>query len=129
MSGARLPDAVLDVLQMVGKGGLALALLYSGAVLAEKPLSPSGAWRPLSWLSGMKLIALPALALAVVRGLGVPDPIATQAVLQAAMPVMAQAGLYAARFGGEPALASRAAFLTTLLCAATVPFFVGLAGG
>lgn len=128
MSGIHLPAAVMDLLQMVGKGGLALALLYSGAVLAETAISPKGSVRPLAWVSVMKLGVMPALALLAVRWFGIPEPIGMQVVLQAAMPCMAQAGLYAARFGGEPGLASKAAFLTTALCVITVPFFVGLAG-
>ncbi len=127
MAGIRLPAAVMDVLLMVGKGGLALALLYSGAVLAEKTISPAGSIRPLAWLTAIKLGIMPALALVIVRAFGVPEPIGGQVVLQAAMPCMAQAGLYAARFGGEPGLASKAAFLTTALCVLTVPFFAGLA--
>lgn len=128
MTGIHVPAAVMDLLSMVGKGGLALALLYSGAVLAEKAISPAGSLRPLAWVTALKLVAMPALALLAVRGFGIGEPIGPQIVLQAAMPCMAQAGLYAARFGGEPGLASKAAFLTTALCALTVPFFVGLAG-
>lgn len=128
MTGIHVPAAIMETLQMVGKGGLALALLYSGAVLAENTISPAGSVRPLAWVTSLKLVAMPGIALLVVRGLAIPDPIGVQIVLQAAMPCMAQAGLYAARFGGDSALASKAAFLTTALCVLTVPFLVGLAG-
>lgn len=128
MTGTALPAPVMELLRVLGGSAIPLALLYVGAVLAERPLDLRGDVRPLAALATVKLAVLPALALLVVGRAGVPEPIRTQAVLQAAMPCMAQAGLYAARFGGDAGLGSKASFVTTLLCLLTVPFIMGRLG-
>ncbi len=125
LTGTHLPELPLEVLRSLGACAIPLALVYTGAVLAEQTLSAGGDLVPLAWIAAGKLAVLPALAFAAVRALNVPEPIASQTVLQAAMPCIAQAGLYTARFGGDVRLASRAAFLTTILCVVTVPFILG----
>ncbi len=121
MTGTTLPAWLMEVLELLGGTAIPLALVYAGAILVEHPLLHLGDARPLAMVAAVKLVVMPALALFVVRHWGVPEPIGSQAVLQASMPCMAQAGLYAARFGGEPGLAGRASFLTTTLCLFTVP--------
>lgn len=128
MTGTTLPAWLMEVLELLGSTAIPLALVYAGAILVEHPLLHLGDARPLAVVAGIKLVVLPALALFIVRRFAVPDPIGSQAVLQASMPCMAQAGLYASRFGGEPGLAGRASFLTTTLCLFTVPLFMGQIG-
>ncbi len=125
MAGWTIPPLVLELLKVVAAGAIGLALIYSGAVLGEEHLSFARDLRALSVLAVVKLALFPALALAAVRALDAPGPIAFQAVLQASMPVMAQAGIYVDRFGGDAGFASRAAVFTSLLCLVTVPFWMG----
>jgi predicted permease len=128
MTRTALPAPVMELIRVLGGSAIALALLYAGAVLAEQPLDLRRDLQPVSAIAAVKLVALPALALLAVGATQAPEPIRTQAVLQAAMPCMAQAGLYAARFGGDPGLASKATFATTLLCLVTVPLAMGRLG-
>ena len=128
MAGWTVPGPLLDILKIVAGGAIGLALIYSGAVLGEERLSFARDARALAVLAGVKLVVFPLLALLAVRAVAAPGPIAFQAVLQAAMPCMAQAGLYVDRFGGDTGFASRAAVLTSLLCLVTVPFFLGQTG-
>lgn len=128
LTGTALPRPVVGLLKLVGDSSIPLALIYSGAVLAEQRLSLGRDVRPLAWIALVKLVAVPAVAVLVLRLLAVPEPMGTQALLQAAMPCMAQAGLYVARFGGDTGLASKSALLTTALCVITVPFFLSLGG-
>ncbi len=125
MAGWHVPAMLMEILRVLGGSAISLALVYAGAVLAEEHLAVGADARPLAAIVGVKLVLLPALALGAIRWGSVGEPIATQALLQAAMPCMAQAGLYAARFGGDAGLASKASFLTALLCLVTVPFFMG----
>jgi len=125
MAGWTIPPLLLDILKVVAAGAIGLALIYSGAVLGEERLSFAHDFRALSVLAVVKLVVLPALTLLAVRAVAAPGPIAFQTVLQASMPVMAQAGIYVDRFGGDTGFASRAAVFTSLLCLVTVPFFVG----
>lgn len=128
MTGTTLPGWLMEVLDLLGSTAIPLALVYAGAILVEHPLLHVGDARPLAMVAAVKLVVMPAMALLAIRQFGVPEPIGSQTVLQAAMPCMAQAGLYAARFGGEPGLAGRASFLTTTLCVFSVPIFLGQLG-
>jgi len=128
LSGTRLPPSLVALLKLVGNSSIPLALIYSGAVLAEQKLALGRDLKPLIWVSAVKLVAVPAVAVAVLRLWAIPEPMASQSVLQAAMPCMAQAGLYVARIGGDTGLASKASLVTTALCVVTVPFFLSFAG-
>jgi len=128
MAGWTVPPLVLEIIRVVAAGAIGLALIYSGAVLGEERLSFARDFRALAVLSVVKLVVIPALAILAVRAVAAPGPIAFQTVLQASMPVMAQAGIYVDRFGGETGFASRAAVLTSLLCLVTVPFCMGRLG-
>jgi len=127
-SGIRLPEALLSVLKMVGSSVIPLGLIYSGAVLAEQKLAIGSDARSLAFMSAVKLVVLPLIALAFLSRFRVPEPMASQAILQAAMPCMAQSGIYVAHMGGDTSFASKAAVVTTILCVLTVPFFLGMHG-
>jgi hypothetical protein len=127
-SGVVLPGLLVDVLKMVGASAIPLGLIYSGAVLADQRLSIAGHTRALGMMALVKLVAVPALALAVLRLAPVPEPMALQCLLQASMPCMAQAGIYVSRFGGDTSFAGKTSVVTTILCMATVPFFLGVHG-
>ena len=127
-SGVRLPPVLLEVLKMVGSSLIPLGLIYSGAVLAEQKLILGADTRSLVFMSAIKLVILPLIALAFLSRVRVPEPMASQAILQAAMPCMAQSGIYVAHMGGDVSFASKAAVVTTILCVVSVPFFLGIHG-
>jgi len=126
MTGTRLPEWLLDALRLLGNSAIPLAMICVGAVMAEQPLGFGRDLKPLLFVSAEKLVVVPLLAVMALGRVAVPEPMHTQAILQAAMPCMAQAGLYTVRFGGDVGLASRAAFLTTVLSIITVPLFLGM---
>jgi malate permease and related proteins len=128
LSGTHVPDILTEVLKMIGASGIPLALLCVGAVMAEQGVDLRKDWRPVSVMVAGKMLILPGLVLALVKWGGLGAPLGPHAVLQAAMPCMAQAALYVVRFGGDIRLAGAASFATTLVAALTVPFFMGLIG-
>lgn len=126
LSGTVLPQAVLEFMRLLGNSAIPIALLCVGGVLAEQGIKLASDWRPLAVMTGAKLLLVPAIALVVVKFAGLPEPLSSQAVLQAAMPCMAQAAIFVSRFGGDARLAGASSFLTTLVSALTVPFFLGM---
>jgi hypothetical protein len=128
VSGVRLPGTLMEVLKMLGGSMIPLGLIYSGAVLAEQRLEIGSDARSVAVMSGVKLVVLPVLTLLILKRVPVPEPMASQAILQAAMPCMAQSGIYVARLGGDTSYASKVAVATTILCVVTVPFFLGIHG-
>lgn len=126
LTGTAMPEALTEFMRLLGNSAIPVALLCVGGVLAEHGIRLSADWRPLTVLTAAKLLMAPAAALMAVRVFGLAEPLSSQAVLQASMPCMAQAALYTARFGGDARLAGASTFLTTLLSAATVPFFLGM---
>ena len=126
LTGTKVPGMLMEVLKLIGGSAIPLALLCVGGVMAEQRISFSKDWRPVVVMTAGKMLFLPAAVLLAVRWGGIGEPLGSAAVLQAAMPCMAQAALYVVRFGGDTRLASSASLVTTLSAAVTVPFFMGL---
>jgi len=126
LSGLTLPAPLMESLKMLGDSSVPFALLCVGGILVEEGLHLNRHGRALSMVVGLRLLAMPLLAFMTVRLGWLREPFGFQAVLQASMPVMAQAAIYTARFGGDVQFAGAASFLTTVLCIVTVPFFLGL---
>ena len=113
------PPAVREILDVVAAPLLPCMALAVGMRLSWR--LPHGARVAVVVVVVGKLLILPALALILGRGLGLPAPLLSVAVLQTAMPVMitVSALLQAARLA--PALAVAAVGTTTLLSMATLP--------
>ena len=126
LSGTRVPAMLMDVLKLIGGSAIPLALLCVGGVMAEQRISFKQDWRPVLLMTAGKMLVVPGLVFWAVRWSGLPSPLGPAAVLQAAMPCMAQAALYVVRFGGDARLASSTSFITTLSAAVTVPLFMNL---
>jgi len=126
LSGTVLPEALIEFVRLLGNSAIPIALLCVGGVLAEQGIRLSANWRPLAVMTGAKLLAAPVIVLVVLKVTGLPEPLSSQAVLQASMPCMAQAALFVSRFGGDARLAGASSFLTTLVSAVTIPFFLGM---
>ncbi len=126
LSSTHVPELVAEMLKLIGGSAVPLALLCVGCVMAEQGVDVARDWRPVTVMTVGKMLILPAAAVAAVRAGWLGEPLGSLAVLQAAMPCMAQAALYVVRFGGDTKLAGSASFVTTLAAAATVPLFLGL---
>lgn len=128
LTRTHVPDILVEVLKLIGASAIPLALLCVGGVMAVQGIDIKRDWRPVSVMVLGKMLVLPALVLVLVRWGGLGAPLGPHAVLQAAMPCMAQAALYVVRFGGDIRLAGAASFVTTLTAAITVPLFMRLLG-
>jgi len=78
-------------------------------------------------LSAVRLILIPLVVFVMLRPFHFDTTVATTMVLLSAAPVAANAVMFAAQFGGDAKLASKAVALTTLISMLTMPVFSVLA--
>lgn len=123
-TGVALPSQITEALKLVGAATPPLAIIVLGAVLAHT----AAGWpekRSLAIVAGVKLVALPLIALAYLRFSPPSDPVfAFILMVQAAAPPATNTLLLAQRHGGDVALVARTLFTTYLLAVVTLPFWL-----
>lgn len=123
------PVWLFEPIEALGKSTLPLAMLATGAILAQSGAIWQGRGRLLGSLGAYKLLILPGLAYLCLKPLqngpfgGVG---AALVLLQAAMPSLASAGIYAKRFGGDAPLAAAGSLASTLASPLTIPLWMAL---
>lgn len=129
-AGLRLPGWTLRALEPLGAATTPLAFMFLGMRIDLR-----GAWQaraPIAAISGIKLLALPLLALLGARALRVPAEATAVGVLQSAMPTAIVAAVIAEETGCDARLAAGAVAATLALgitvIAASGPLFRALAG-
>ncbi|MEQ8813315.1 MAG: AEC family transporter [Thalassobaculum sp.] len=124
--GIGLHPLLADGLDLLARGALALGLLAVGAGLRWTAIR-SG-WTALLLSNLLKLVAVPALTLALAGPLGLSGVALQVAVLFNALPSSASTYVFARALGGDHAL--MAAILTTqvAMAAVTLPLFIALVG-
>ncbi len=125
LAGWPLAGAAAHLLELLGNAALPLGLLAVGAGLSlARGTLPLPA---LAWWSGVKLVALPAIAFALGPVLGL-SPLERQiAVVMAAVPTAPSAYILAMQMGGHGAPVAMLISSGTLLAALTLPFWIALA--
>jgi hypothetical protein len=117
--GLTLPGAPDRILAMLGQAAVPVALFSLGMALAGFRMSGEG--RTLTLLCVLKLLAYPALAhVSAAHIFALPPLWVSLVVLMAAMPVGANAYLFAARYDRGAATVSAAIAVSTLLAVVTV---------
>ena len=117
LTGARLPDALMQVLSMLAPVAAPVALLVIGAAVSDLP--PAGVGGPaVARVVAGKLIGHPLAVLAGLYLLGPPpQALLTSGVLIASVPMLSIYALFGQRWGNEPLAA------TALIGATVVSFF------
>ncbi|MBW8849137.1 MAG: AEC family transporter [Xanthomonadales bacterium] len=124
---AEPPTWIAGGLQRLSEALLPLAMLTIG--LSVKLALPRDELKPLAAGLLLKLALLPALALPLVRLLGLHGEMARTTVLESAMPSMVTAGALAIAHGLAPRLAAAMVGYGVLLSLATLPLWAGLGLG
>ncbi|MCA0269736.1 MAG: AEC family transporter [Bacteroidetes bacterium] len=124
---AEPPTWIAGGLQRLSEALLPLAMLTIG--LSVKLALPRDELKPLAAGLLLKLALLPALAVPLVRLLGLHGEMARTTVLESAMPSMVTAGALAIAHGLAPRLAAAMVGYGVLLSLATLPLWAGLALG
>lgn len=116
--GLPLPDALWDTFDVIGKAALPMALLSVGAGLRLRALKSAG------WSVGvgafLKLIAAPAITIAVCLALGFSGPAALVAVIFTAPPASVSSYQMTKAMGGDADLMAASITVQTVAAAVTM---------
>ncbi|MFZ2635187.1 MAG: AEC family transporter [Rectinemataceae bacterium] len=121
-----LPVAVNEAINLMAGTTTPLSMVLVGATLADVPLRGLLSGKAVWIGSAMRLAVMPALFFGVIRLSGASGMAFDVALLLIAMPAAAQSVIFAARYGGDVALASRTVFVSTILSIVTIPFVASL---
>ena len=124
--GLPLPQLGFQVLDMIGKGALGLALLAVGAGLRFG--EAMAAKSPVAAAVLLKLLAMPALMALWLWVFGVTGTPAAVALLSAAVPTGSGAYVLARKMGGDAALVANILTAQVIAAALTIPLVLSLAG-
>lgn len=123
LSGADLPGPLDETLKLLGTAVAPLCLVLIGISLAYSRVR--GAVRSALLISGLKLLALPAVVLLVAHwGFGLTGLPLQVAVLLAALPTGSNALIFAQRYRSQEAEATTAIVLSTLAFVLTAPLWL-----
>lgn len=124
LSGLSLPVMAAQVLDMIGRGALGLALLTVGAGLH---FGEAVAHRvTIGLATGLKLLGMPALMYATLAIFGVTGVPAAVALLCAAVPTGSGAYVLARQMGGDAPLVANILTLEVICAAVTIPLVLTL---
>ncbi|MEW1833728.1 AEC family transporter [Microbacterium sp. NPDC079995] len=129
-TGIPLPPIVLDPLQLVANAAVPILLISYGISLnGQRVLGPSGRRRDILLATGLKLVAMPAVAWAVAALLFRLSPAEVLVVtVLAALPTAQNVFNYAQRYDTGRTIARDTVFLTTLGCVPVLFLVVLLLG-
>jgi len=123
-----VPAALADAAQSVGGIASPLALLLTGAALAEIDFSKSVLDREVPALVVGKLVISPLLAILAVKGLHLPPMMATIVVILAGMPTFVRSIVLTDQLGWDSQQTAMGVLVTTVVSFMTVPLILQLLG-
>lgn len=126
LSGLELPGMALEVLDMIGRGALGLALLTVGAGLRLG--DAISAWPPIAAAAVLKLLAMPLIMAGTLMLMGVEGQAFAVAMLCAAVPTGSGAYVLARQMGGDAPMVANMLTLQVIAAALTIPLVLYLAG-
>lgn len=122
--GLSLPATAVQVLDMIGRGALGLALLTVGAGLHFGEAAAAKVTVGLATV--LKLLAMPALMYVMLRLFGVDGTPAAVAILCAAVPTGSGAYVLARQMGGDAPLVANILTAQVICAAVTIPLVLAL---
>ena len=121
----QIPQPIMAPLELLAKAAIPIALLSIGATMDWRALARLDRFS--AAIAAIKLVALPAFALACGVALGLAPGIASVLVVFAALPTASAAHVLASAFGAERRLVATLIAQTTLLSAISLPLWITIA--
>lgn len=125
-TGAGVPPIVDDLLAILGRATLALAVMAVGAGLEIRALH--AVRRAVFVTAALKLVAMPLVTAVLCWLFGVEGVTRTTAVLFTAMPTAASSYILARQLGGDSTLMAGIVTATTLAAGVTLPVLLAVMG-
>jgi len=126
VTGVGLPWVLDPFFDVLGRAALPLGLLAAGAGLELGAIRRAGGAVAATCL--LRLVAMPALALAVTWALGIDGLARTCVLLYAVMPVPAGAYILARQLGGDARLTAAVISASTMAALVTIPLWLTFFG-
>jgi malonate transporter len=126
LSGFALPAMALQVLDMIGRGALGLALLTVGAGL--KLGEAVSKWPPVAAAAVLKLLVMPLLMGGILTGLGVSGVPLAVALICAAVPTGAGSYVLARQMGGDAPMVANMLTFQVVASVLTIPLVLYVSG-
>lgn len=123
----RLPTTVNTAVSFLADLNSPLAMVVIGGQMAGADFAATFTQPKLYLATGVKLILIPAVMLAILLPMGLPPLLFSAGVILAATPVADATGIFAQRFDKDTATAAQLITLSTLLSIFTLPVFAVLA--
>ncbi|MGO1820438.1 MAG: AEC family transporter [Senegalia sp. (in: firmicutes)] len=121
-----LPRPLFDALDSLGKATTPLAMIVIGTMLGDSSVGNVIKNKKLIAVVLIRLIIIPIPILFILSVLPIPKMVAGVIAILMAMPVAANAAIFARRSDSNYKLASESVFLSTLFSIATIPIFISL---
>ena len=122
-----LPGVIVNTVKTIGSCNSALTMFIVGAILADVPLRSIFSVDT-ALFSVLRLVLLPACALALGTLLHLDATALGVSVLMTGMPAGATAAIFAARYGSDARFATQCVVFTTLLSMLSLPVWAWLVG-
>jgi predicted permease len=123
----KLPYPVAKTLEMFGTMTTPLSMLIIGALIANMDFKKLFSGLALYYVTAIRLIVLPLLVLMVMKILKISDTMLLgTCVTTASMPAAANTAIFAERYNGNSALASRIVAFSTIVSMITIPIILSL---
>ena len=121
-----MPQVMVGAVDAVGSMTMPLSMLIIGAVLSQAKLGTVFNDPKVYLASGVRLIAMPLLALILTRIVGLPMLPSAVLVTAVAMPAAANITIFAEMFDKDSVFASKCVSVSTLLSIITAPLIISL---
>jgi predicted permease len=123
----RIPELLLSPLSSFSSMNTPLAMIVIGSYISRVNLKEIFQDAQLYLLAAVRLLLIPLVSFAIMLPLGVDKTVATCILILCAAPTGANTVMFAAQFGGDAKLASKAVAFTTLCSMGTMPLSILLA--
>ena len=120
----QLPKPISEAISMAGSMTSPLSMLIVGCLLANVPFNQLFRGKEIYVGSAVRLIILPLLVYGILSLFPLPGKVLQVSVILTAMPAAANTAIYAEKFGGDAALASRLISISTILSILTIPLIL-----
>ena len=122
----RLPSLISVPVNYVAGLNTPLAMIMFGTYLSKTNLKTMFLKKDTYLVAFLKLIALPAVILAVLKLMGVKGTLLTALIISASAPSANNTVMFAAKYGKDSAAASQVVAVASLLSIITMPLFIAL---
>lgn len=122
----RLPAVLAEPVAMIAGLNTPMAMIMFGTYLANTGLKTMFREKKIYLAAVLKLLVLPVLMLLLFRLFGVTGALLTACIISASAPTANNTVMFAAKYGRDTGLASKAVAVVTLLSILTMPVMIAL---